>query len=294
MDLETITDILDVGYSGNRKPKKDAVFNAIMNSTKKYNESVIGEPSSRLAGALVDLGRYDGSTAIRTADGMPIGPDNVIYGELDTSNIYKNIPKQTRKEVIDKKNLYDEIVVPDVPEKYRAEMYKAKGKIIGRKMIIGRGKNADTLGYVDDNNTMSINLDQNAPVIGNTFAHEGTHVNTDVDSTDRDKTKYGDRDYELVAQLGGNRHMYDKELIKKVHPFIDYSDGKFTMKATDEMIRRMKASGKKVDMKRLAKYRSLIQKEVDRLNMEVDDTPRLQDKLGAARWDDGDSYSWRD
>ena len=57
------------------------------------------------------------------------------------------------------------------------------------------------------------------------------------------KVAYGDNSNELMSDIAGARHMYDKELINDVHQYIDFKDGQFNTNPAKEFVRRRNVEG---------------------------------------------------
>jgi len=300
-----------------RSPKKDALFQAVMNVANR--DKVVGERGPRLAGPLVPLGNYeqdtswfgDDSVEIRNKHGIPVGPGGKLYGELDTSKYAGSLVREGKRTVTDKSILSGVIGIPDIDSRYMGTMKKAKDKLLNVKYTVSDGNTVKTpagkpvYGWSDnDLNEMGLALGPDAYVsnVSNTFAHESAHM-IGNHSFKRSAKNYGDRHTELIAQISGNRNKYDKDMINKVHPFIDFTDGKFNIDPAIEYLRRIGNMPKipvfggndKRDQTQFSKseekrYLKLLQKEADKLNSMSEDE---LEKYKNARFNDGDIYDWR-
>ncbi len=137
---------------------------------------------------------------------------------------------------------------------------------------------------------------QHASLIGDDFLNRGTLMENMNLYGEAGEAKYNDRTFELEAQIGGNRHLYDQGMIKDVHQYIDYVDGKFNVNPAKEMLRRAEVSELKSGMDKAdtERYMVKLQDEADMLNERVGADKVFRDKMDRARWNDGDIYDWRD
>ena len=96
-----------------------------------------------------------------------------------------------------------------------------------------------------------------------------------VRGKDDTNENYNARGYELVAQLGGNRNLYTKEMIDEVNPFIGFQDGEFNSFPADEMLKRVEKSGikGKYSKEQTADYMKQLNAKVKELNAKAAKDP---------------------